>query len=92
MPGREARRWVASLEGCVPVQVARAVLHETDHHLLVGPARAFRAKMGFAIEDDLNTGPRQAWLEWCAGRSTTTWILHLARKRGCVRAIEVADG
>ena len=58
---------VAALEGVrMPSKVARAVLHETDHHLLVGAgAQHFARKMGFAIEDDLNTETsRKLWLEW----------------------------
>jgi N4-(beta-N-acetylglucosaminyl)-L-asparaginase len=58
---------VAAMEGVrTPSLVARAVLHTTDHHLLVGPgAQAFARSMGFAIEDDLNTErSRSLWLEW----------------------------
>jgi N4-(beta-N-acetylglucosaminyl)-L-asparaginase len=58
---------VAALEGVrMPSKVARAVLHETDHHLLVGAgAQAFARQLGFAIEDDLNTETsRKLWLEW----------------------------
>jgi len=58
---------VAALEGVrTPSKVARAVLHETDHHLLVGAgAQAFARKFGFAIEDDLNTETsRRLWREW----------------------------
>lgn len=58
---------VASLEGVrTPSKVAKAVLDNTDHHLLVGPgAQAFARNMGFAIEADLNTErSRGRWLEW----------------------------
>ncbi|MEM9334578.1 MAG: N(4)-(beta-N-acetylglucosaminyl)-L-asparaginase [Pseudomonadota bacterium] len=58
---------VASLEGVrTPANVARAVMDNTDHHLLVGPgAQDFARQMGFEIEDDLNTErSRQMWLEW----------------------------
>lgn len=58
---------VAALEGMrTPSMVARAVLHETDHHLLVGAgAQQFARQMGFTIEDDLNTEQsRKLWLEW----------------------------
>jgi N4-(beta-N-acetylglucosaminyl)-L-asparaginase len=58
---------VASLEGVrAPSLVARAVLHQTDHHLLVGKgAQDFARNMGFTIEDDLNTErSRKIWLEW----------------------------
>ncbi|MDT7780244.1 MAG: N4-(beta-N-acetylglucosaminyl)-L-asparaginase [Acidobacteriota bacterium] len=58
---------VAALEGVrTPSLVAKAVLENTDHHLLVGHgAQAFARGMGFKIEDDLNTEhSRQLWLEW----------------------------
>jgi N4-(beta-N-acetylglucosaminyl)-L-asparaginase len=58
---------VAALEGVrTPSQVARAVMLNTDHHLLVGrDAQAFARSMGFKIEDDLNTEhSRKMWLEW----------------------------
>ncbi len=58
---------VACLEGVrTPSLVARAVMDNTDHHLLVGKdAQDFARKMGFKIEDDLNTErSRSRWLEW----------------------------
>jgi N4-(beta-N-acetylglucosaminyl)-L-asparaginase len=58
---------VAALEGVrTPSLVARAVMENTDHHLLVGKgAQEFARGMGFKIEDDLNTEhSRQLWLEW----------------------------
>jgi N4-(beta-N-acetylglucosaminyl)-L-asparaginase len=58
---------VAALEGVrTPSLVAKAVMEQTDHHLLVGAgAQAFARNMGFVIEDDLNTTrSRQLWLEW----------------------------
>jgi len=58
---------VAALEGVrTPSLVARAVADHTDHHLLVGEgAREFAGKMGFTIENDLNTEQSRAvWLEW----------------------------
>jgi N4-(beta-N-acetylglucosaminyl)-L-asparaginase len=58
---------VAGLEGVrTPSNVARAVMAQTDHHLLVGAgAQAFARGVGFAIEPDLNTEhSRKAWLEW----------------------------
>ena len=49
-----------------PSLVAKAVLENTDHHLLVGKgAQEFARNMGFKIEDDLNTETsRKLWLEW----------------------------
>jgi len=58
---------VASLEGVrTPSLVARAVMQNTDHHLLVGEgARTFARQLGFTVEDDLNTElSRSRWLEW----------------------------
>lgn len=58
---------VAAIEGVrTPSLVAKAVLELTDHHLIVGKgAQEFARKLGFRIEDDLNTEKsRQAWLEW----------------------------
>ena len=58
---------VASLEGVrTPANVAKAVMDNTDHHLLVGPgAQRFARNMGFDIEDDLNTErSRRMWLDW----------------------------
>jgi N4-(beta-N-acetylglucosaminyl)-L-asparaginase len=58
---------VACIEGVrTPSLVAKAVLEQTDHHLLVGrDAREFARGLGFKIEDDLNTEQsRQLWLEW----------------------------
>ncbi len=58
---------VACLEGVrTPSRVARAVMDNTDHHLLVGAgAQAFARGMGFTIEPDLNTETsRGKWLEW----------------------------
>src|SRR5207244_644174 len=58
---------VAALEGVrTPSLVARAVMENTDHHLLVGRgAQDFARSMGFKIKDELNTEhSRQLWLEW----------------------------
>jgi N4-(beta-N-acetylglucosaminyl)-L-asparaginase len=58
---------VAALEGVrTPSLVAKAVMVETDHHLLVGSgAQKFARAIGFKIEDDLNTDEsRRLWLEW----------------------------
>src|SRR5262249_23924342 len=44
----------------------KAVMANTDHHLLVGKdAQTFARNMGFTIEADLNTEKsRRLWLEW----------------------------
>src|SRR3989440_10620534 len=50
---------VAALEGVrTPSRVAKAVLEQTDHHLIVGKGgQDFARSMGFKIEDDLHTPP-----------------------------------
>src|SRR5436190_14216158 len=58
---------VAAIEGVrTPSLVAKAVMEQTDHHLIVGPgAQNFARGLGFKIEDDLNTEEsRKLWLEW----------------------------
>src|SRR5438045_3653433 len=58
---------VACIEGVrTPSLVARAVMDQTDHHLLVGKdAQHFARDVGFKIEDHLNTEKsRRIWLEW----------------------------
>lgn len=58
---------VACIEGVrTPSLVAKAVLEQTDHHLIVGrDAQQFARSLGFKIEDDLNTEKsRRLWLEW----------------------------
>ncbi|MEK6371386.1 MAG: N(4)-(beta-N-acetylglucosaminyl)-L-asparaginase [Acidobacteriota bacterium] len=58
---------VAALEGVrTPSLVAKAVMDNTDHILLVAEgAQKFARNMGFTIEDDLNTpNSRAKWLEW----------------------------
>ncbi len=58
---------VAAIEGVrTPSLVAKAVMEQTDHHLLVGKgAQDFARDVGFKIEDDLNTEKsRRLWLEW----------------------------
>ncbi len=58
---------VACLEGVrTPSLVAKAVMDQTDHILLVGEgAQRFARNVGFKIEDDLNTEKsRRIWLEW----------------------------
>src|SRR5574341_2671071 len=48
----------AALEGVrTPSRVAKAVMEQTDHHLLVGAgASEFARRLGFEVEADLNTG------------------------------------
>ena len=65
---------VACIEGVrTPSLVAKSVMENTDHHLLVGKdAQRFARAMGFKVEDDLNTErSRRAWLEWKRDRKST---------------------
>ncbi len=58
---------VAGLEGVrTPSKVAKIVMDQTDHHLIVGHgAQELARAFGVKIEDDLNTEhSRRAWLEW----------------------------
>ncbi len=64
---RKRAAGVACLEGVrTPSRVAKAVLENTGHVLLVGKgAQDFARHMGFTIEDDLNTeNSRRKWLEF----------------------------
>jgi N4-(beta-N-acetylglucosaminyl)-L-asparaginase len=68
---------VAALEGVrTPSLVAKAVMQHTDHHLIVGKdAQAFARRMGFKIEDDLNTDRSRAlWLEWKRRSDPEHWL------------------
>jgi N4-(beta-N-acetylglucosaminyl)-L-asparaginase len=68
---------VAALEGVrTPSLVAKAVMEQTDHHLLVGKgAQEFARNMGFKIEDDLNTErSRGQWLEWKRRIDPSHWL------------------
>ena len=68
---------VASLQGVrTPSLVAKAVMEETDHHLLVGEgARQFAKAMGFRVEDDLNTdNSRRLWREWKRRVDPEHWL------------------
>jgi N4-(beta-N-acetylglucosaminyl)-L-asparaginase len=58
---------VGAIEGVrTPSLVAKAVMENTDHHLIVGKgAQTFARTLGFTVEADLNTErSRKAWLEW----------------------------
>lgn len=88
---------VAALEGVrTPSLVARAVMDHTDHHLLVGAgAQEFARRMGFTIEDDLNTAnSRRKWLEWKRRVDPEHWLDPDKRAAAAERARErmIADG
>jgi N4-(beta-N-acetylglucosaminyl)-L-asparaginase len=68
---------VACIEGVrTPSNVAKAVMELTDHHLLVGKgAQEFAQRLGYTIEDDLNTErSRRAWLEWKRRIDPEHWL------------------
>src|SRR5688500_18123001 len=68
---------VAALEGVrTPSKVAKAVMDQTDHHLLVGRgAQEFARALGFTIEPDLNTEQsRRLWLEWRRRADPEHWL------------------
>jgi N4-(beta-N-acetylglucosaminyl)-L-asparaginase len=80
---------VAGLEGVrTPSKVAKIVMDQTDHHLIVGAgARAFARSFGFTIEDDLNTEhSRKAWLAW-KRRSDPTHYLDPDRRAAHDRGV-----
>jgi N4-(beta-N-acetylglucosaminyl)-L-asparaginase len=84
---------VAALEGVrTPSLVARAVLHTTDHHLLVGKgAQDFARSMGFKVEDDLNTErSRERWLEW-KRRTDPEHYLDPKKRVGALRDRDLED-
>ena len=81
---------VAAIEGVrTPSLVARRVMVETDHHLIVGQdAQRFARTMGFKIEDDLNTErSRLAWLEW-KRRTDPLHYLPPVKKEAALRRVE----
>ena len=81
---------VASIEGVrTPSLVAKRVMEETDHHLIVGhDAQRFARSMGFKIEDDLNTErSRKAWLEW-KRRSDPLHYLDPIKKQAALRQLD----
>jgi N4-(beta-N-acetylglucosaminyl)-L-asparaginase len=68
---------VACLQGVrTPSLVAKAVMDQTDHHLLMGEgAQQFARALGFRIEDDLNTDTsRKLWLEWKLRVDPAHWL------------------
>jgi N4-(beta-N-acetylglucosaminyl)-L-asparaginase len=68
---------VACLEGVrTPSLVARAVMENTDHHLLAGAgAQKFAREMGFRIEDDLNTEDSlRLYREWKRRIDPEHWL------------------
>ena len=88
---------VAALEGVrTPSRVARAVMDQTDHHLLAGAgAQAFARQMGFTIEADLNTEEsRRQWGEWKRRIDPDHWLDPKQRAAAAERARDamIAEG
>ncbi|OFW07509.1 MAG: hypothetical protein A3H96_07165 [Acidobacteria bacterium RIFCSPLOWO2_02_FULL_67_36] len=88
---------VAAIEGVrTPSLVAKAVMDETDHHLIVGKgAQDFARNIGMKIEADLNTDrSREAWLRWKRETDPLHYLDPIKRQEG-MRRIErqmIADG
>jgi N4-(beta-N-acetylglucosaminyl)-L-asparaginase len=88
---------VAAIEGVrTPSLVARAVMEQTDHHLIVGKgAQEFARGLGFKIEDDLNTEKsRAAWVRW-KRETDPLHYLDPSKRQEAQRRIElqmIADG
>jgi N4-(beta-N-acetylglucosaminyl)-L-asparaginase len=83
---------VACLEGVrTPSLVARKVMDQTDHHLLVGrDAQTFARNLGFTIEADLNTErSRAAWLEW-KRRTDPLHYLDPAKRQAALHHVNLA--
>jgi N4-(beta-N-acetylglucosaminyl)-L-asparaginase len=88
---------VGALEGVRTASlVAKAVMDQTDHHLIVGKgAQEFARAVGFRIEDDLNTErSRAAWLRWKRETDPLHYLDPIKRQEA-MRRIErqmIADG
>jgi N4-(beta-N-acetylglucosaminyl)-L-asparaginase len=81
---------VAALEGVkTPSRVAREVMNQTDHHLLVGKgAQTFARNLGFEILDDLNTPlSRKLWLEWKEKTDPKHYLTPESRAIASARAV-----
>jgi len=88
---------VGAIEGVrTPSLVAKAVMEQTDHHLIVGAgAKEFARTVGFKIEDDLNTErSRSLWLKWKRETDPLHYLDPIKRQEA-MRRIErqmIADG
>jgi len=85
---------VAALEGFkYPSKVARLVMEETDHVLLVGEgARRFALENGFQEEDLLTQSSREVWLYWRGSQSELDDYLPPDLSRFTPRAQEIIRG
>jgi N4-(beta-N-acetylglucosaminyl)-L-asparaginase len=88
---------VGALEGVrTPSLVAKAVMDQTDHHLIVGKgAQDFARATGFKIEDDLNTErSRSLFLKWKRETDPLHYLDPIKRQEA-IRRVElqmIADG
>src|SRR6478672_4890650 len=88
---------VGAIEGVrTPSLVAKAVMEQTDHHLIVGKgAQEFARAVGFKIEDDLNTErSRSLFLKWKRETDPLHYLDPIKRQEA-MRRIElqmIADG
>src|SRR6266540_3119539 len=88
---------IGALEGVrTPSLVAKAVMDQSDHHLIVGKgAQDFARAVGFKIEDDLNTErSRSLWLKWKRETDPLHYLDPIKRQEA-MRRIElqmIADG
>ena len=81
---------VAAIEGVrTPSLVARAVLDNTDHHLLVGKdVTAFARNLGFEIVADLNTkNSRDKWLLWKQQTDALHYIKDPVAREAAIRQV-----
>jgi N4-(beta-N-acetylglucosaminyl)-L-asparaginase len=81
---------VGALEGVrTPSLVAKAVMDQTDHHLIVGKgAQQFARNLGFTIEDDLNTEKsRRAWLDWKRRTDPSHYLDPAKRQQASLEAL-----
>lgn len=88
---------VAALEGVrTPSLVSKAVMEETDNHLLAGAgAQQFARAMGFTIEADLNTPHSRAlYVEWKRRIDPEHYLDPVKRERAASAAAEsmIRDG
>src|SRR5205085_11784186 len=82
---------VGAIEGVrTPSSVALKVMEETDHHLIVGKgAQEFARRLGFKIEEDLNTDTsRKMWLEW-KRRTDPLHYLYPIKRQAALRQVDL---
>jgi N4-(beta-N-acetylglucosaminyl)-L-asparaginase len=88
---------VGAIEGVrTPSLVAKAVMEQTDNHLLTGEgAQRFARDLGMTVEADLNTAHSRAlWLEWKRRIDPEHYLDPAKRERAAAAAAEsmIRDG